>query len=173
MEVDIRELRPHSVYFSLFGQSSPKVQDRMACDGTLSNLIEHFVSTWSCSWPIFFPRCIHQDLHYLALRSRHSCRVGHRDSTVDCLENARDFGLSSHRRPISRFSRRKSHAAAMLCIETAPETSGHLEADVCTVHPSDSAQIQPGHWFSLQLKDLLDCSETLGHHVFRASLGSG
>ena len=145
----------------------------MACDETLSNLIEHFVSTWSCSWPIFFPRCIHQDLHYLALRSRHSCRVGHRDSTVDCLENARYFGLSSHRRPISRFSRRKSHAAAMLCIEMALEKSKHLGADVCTVHPSDLAQIQPGHWFSSQLKDLQDCSETLRHHVFRASLGSG
>ena len=80
MEVAIKLLRPRSMYFSLFGQSFPKVQDRMACDGTLSNLIEHFVSTWSCSWPTFFPRYIHQDLHYLALRSRHSCRVGHRDS---------------------------------------------------------------------------------------------
>ena len=148
MEVAVKLLGQRSMYFFLFGRFFLKVQDRMACDETRSNLIEHFASTWSCSWPIFFPRCIHQDLHYLALRSRHSCRVGHRDSTVDCLENARDFGLSSHRRPISRFSRRKSHAAAMLCIETAPETSGHLEADVCTVHPSDSAQIQPGHWFS-------------------------
>ena len=148
MEVAVKLLGQRSMYFFLFGRFSLKVQDRMACDETLSNLIEHFVSTWSCSWPIFFPRCIHQDLHYLALRSRHSCRVGHRDSTVDCLENARDFGLSSHRRPISRFSRRKSHAAAMLCIETAPETSRHLGAGACTVHPSGSAQIQPGHWFS-------------------------
>ena len=148
MEVAVKLLGQRSMYFFLFGRFSPKVQDRMACDETLSNLIEHFVSTWSCSWPIFFPRCIHQDLHYLALRSRHSCRVGHRDSTVDCLENARDFGLSSHHRPISRFSRRKSHAAAMLCIEMALEMSKRLGADVCTVHPSDSAQVQPGHWFS-------------------------
>ena len=45
MEVAIRLLRPRSMYFSLFGQSFPKVQGRMACDETLSNLIEHFVST--------------------------------------------------------------------------------------------------------------------------------
>ena len=100
MEVDIRLPRPRSMYFSLFGQSSPKVQGRMACDETLSNLIEHSVSTWNCSWPIFFPHYIHQDLHYLALRSRHSCRVGHRDSMADCLRNGRDFGSSSRRRPI-------------------------------------------------------------------------
>ena len=148
MEVAVRLLGQRSMYFFLFGRFSLKVQDRMACDETLSNLIEHFVSTWSCSWPIFFPRCIHQDLHYRALRSRHSCRVGLRDSMAYCLQNARDFGLSSRRRPISRFSRRKSHAAAMLCIEMALEMSKHLEADVCTVHPSDSAQVQPGHWFS-------------------------
>ena len=148
MEVAVKLLGQRSMYFFLFGRFSLKVQDRMACDETLSNLIEHFVSTWSCSWPIFFPRYIHQDLHYRALRSRHSCRVGQRDSKVDSLGNAQDFGLSSRHRPISRFSRRKSHAAAMLCIETAPETSKHLGAGVCTVHPSDSAQIQPGHWFS-------------------------
>ena len=159
--------------FSLSGQFFPRAQDRMACGEILSILIEHFVSTWSCSWPIFFPHYILQDLHYHAQRSRHSCRVGHRNSEVDSLGNALGFGLSSHHRPISRFSRRKSHVAEKLCIAMVLEMSKHLGADVCIVHPFDSAQIQPRHWFSSQLKDLQDCCEMLRHHAFRASLGSG